>query len=127
MKKELNSKYQQLKDYFLELEEVVIAYSGGVDSTLLLRIAHEVLKDEVIAIIGKSDTMPEREYEDALDMAREIGVEPVVIHTNEVESPEYCSNPVDRCFHCKKTHIWLLYSIHAGESFIASNRWFSCR
>ncbi len=101
----LRSKYNQLQEFFAELEEAVIAFSGGVDSTLLLKVAKDVLDHEVMAIIGKSDTMPEREFEDALLTARLMGIEPVVIQTHEIESPDYCNNPIDRCYHCKK-HIF---------------------
>ncbi|QQS50819.1 MAG: ATP-dependent sacrificial sulfur transferase LarE [Bacteroidota bacterium] len=101
----LKLKYEQLQALFIDLEEAVIAYSGGVDSTLLLKVAKDVLGHEVIAIIGKSDTMPEREFEDALLTARMMGIEPVVIQTKETESPDYCNNPVERCYHCKK-HIF---------------------
>jgi uncharacterized protein len=105
MNKELAFKYSQLVDFITELEEVVVAYSGGVDSTLLLRVAIDTLGEEVIALIGKSETMPVKEFDNAVFTARELGVEPVIIPINETDSLDYCSNSVDRCFFCKK-HIF---------------------
>lgn len=105
MRNDLQLKYTQLKDFFHEHEEVVIAYSGAIENVLLLKVAKDEISDEVIALMGKTASMPEREFEDALFLARELGVEPVVIKTKEIDSPDYCSNPLDRCYHCKK-HIF---------------------
>ena len=109
MNNTLHTKYNLLKTYLNELEEVVIAYSGGVDSTLLLKVAVDELKDEVIAVLAKSESMPREVFMEAIFTARKIGVEPTVIRTREIEIPEYCSNPVDRCYHCKK-HIFGSFS-----------------
>lgn len=105
MDRSLQKKYQKLREFLLELEEVVIAYSGGVDSTLLLKVSKDELGDEAIALIGKSEAMPEKEFEDALFTARTLGVEPVIINTHETDQPDYCENPVNRCYICKR-HIF---------------------
>jgi uncharacterized protein len=102
MKKELEKKYSGLKQYLNNLGKVVIAYSGGVDSALLLKVAADELGEDAIALIGKSESMPEAEFKEAISIAKEIGIEPVVVKTNEIESPVYYSNPVERCYHCKK-------------------------
>ena len=109
MNSSIETKYNLLKAYFNELEEVVIAYSGGVDSTLLLKVAFDELGDEVIAVLAKSETMPAAEFADAIKVARKIGVEPNIIYTRELEIPEYFSNPENRCYHCKK-HIFGVFN-----------------
>lgn len=105
MEDQLKLKYDKLKSILSDLQEVVVAYSGGVDSTLLLKVAHDTLGEKVIAIIGKSLSMPDKEFNEGLQIANQIGVNPIVIETNELALPVYIRNPVDRCYHCKK-HIF---------------------
>lgn len=102
MNKVLRNKYNLLKDYLKNLEEIVVAFSGGVDSTLLLKVAKDITDIRVYAIIGKSPSTPKTEFQQALTLAREIGIEPIVLETNEINSPDYCSNSLERCYHCKK-------------------------
>lgn len=85
-----------------ELEKLVIAFSGGVDSSFLLKIAHDVLKDGVIAVTATSSTYPEREYKEAIDFAKELGVEHIVINSEELDIPGFSENPHNRCYFCKK-------------------------
>ena len=103
MQKELKAKYNKLKNYLSTLDEIVIAYSGGVDSTLLLKVARDIELLRVYAIIGKTSSTPADEFTSALTTARQIGIEPVVLETEEMNSPEFCSNSLDRCYHCKKS------------------------
>ena len=105
MNKVLEEKYKLLREYLFDLEEVVIAYSGGVDSTFLLKVSVDVLEDEVIAVLAKSEAMSRTEFIEAIMTARKIGVEPTVIRTGETEIPEYLSNSENRCYNCKK-HIF---------------------
>jgi len=102
MEKPLKKKLANLKQLIQNLQSVMVAYSGGVDSTLLLGIAREVLKDKVKAIIARSLLHPAREYESAQRIAREIGVPCFTIHTEELKIPEFIQNHPDRCYHCKK-------------------------
>ncbi len=102
MDKNVYEKYLQLKTLLACYQEVVVAYSGGVDSTLLLKVAFDALGKNVKAVIGKSESMPTHEFEAAVNIARTIGIDPIVLEANEVCSPIYKSNPVDRCYHCKK-------------------------
>ncbi len=98
---ELEKKYSNLKELIAGLKQVVVAYSGGVDSTFLLKVALDQLNENVTAIMGKSVSMPEKEFEEAVALARGLGIEPVVIRTDEINLPDYYTNPTDRCYHCK--------------------------
>jgi uncharacterized protein len=80
---------------------VVVAYSGGVDSSLVLRVAHEVLGERALGVIGRSDSYATRELELALAQARTFGARVEVVPTGELADPAFRSNPADRCYHCK--------------------------
>ena len=82
--------------------KVLVAFSGGVDSTFLLKVAQDVLGDEVLAVIASSETYPQREREEALKLAAELNVRYKVIETHELENPDFASNPPQRCYYCKK-------------------------
>ena len=83
------------------MERVVIAYSGGVDSTFLVKIAYDVLGDRAVAVTADSPTYPEEEFETARELARQIGVRHEVIVSEELKDPNFAKNPADRCYHCK--------------------------
>ncbi len=80
---------------------VVVAYSGGVDSSLLLRVAHEALGDRARGVIGRSDSYAKRELELALAQAASFGAEVEIVTTGELADPDFRSNPANRCYHCK--------------------------
>lgn len=80
---------------------VVVAYSGGVDSSLLLRVAHEVMGERARGVIGRSDSYARRELELAMAQARSFGAEVEVVTTGELADPNFRSNPANRCYHCK--------------------------
>lgn len=99
---EINSKYETLKEIIRPLRKIVVAFSGGVDSTLLLKICVDILgRENVLAFIGTSPVHPERETQDAVNIARQLGVEYVVVSTSEMENANFTSNPRDRCYYCK--------------------------
>lgn len=98
---DLEDKYQNLVSMLKELSTVSVAFSGGVDSSLLLRIAYDCLQDNCIALIGKSPSFPAHELEQAESLAQEIGVAHEVVPTSEMQSPDYLENSPDRCFHCR--------------------------
>ncbi|MBU3145045.1 ATP-dependent sacrificial sulfur transferase LarE [Clostridium sp. CF012] len=99
---ELDLKFQKLKDSLRELGSVAIAYSGGVDSTFLLKVAADVLGNSVIAITAKSSTYPEREFKEAVKYIEGIGAKHIVIISEELEIEGFAKNPVNRCYFCKK-------------------------
>ncbi len=102
MRRELEQKYQDLKRILAEAGGMVVAYSGGVDSTLLLRAAAEVLGERALAITAISQTYPAEEVEQAVRLAKQLGARHRLIHTSELETEEFAANPPDRCFHCKR-------------------------
>ena len=80
---------------------LLIAYSGGVDSTCLLAYAHRTLGDQMLGVIADSPSLPRQSLADALALARQLGAPVEVIHTQEMENPDYASNPLNRCYFCK--------------------------
>jgi uncharacterized protein len=98
---ELNDKYINLQLILHGLESVVIGYSGGVDSTLLLKVAVDTLGDYALAVIGKSETYPIREYEEAENLAKSFGAKYEIVYTEETDDLKFKENPPDRCYYCK--------------------------
>ncbi|HAA30725.1 MAG TPA: ATP-dependent sacrificial sulfur transferase LarE [Cyanobacteria bacterium UBA8553] len=97
----LQQKLKQLKTIFAEMERALIAYSGGIDSTLVAKIACDVLGDRSLAITAVSPSLLPEELEDARIQAAAIGITHEVIETHEMDNPNYTSNPVNRCYFCK--------------------------
>lgn len=97
----LEQKLEQLKTIFAKMEQALIAYSGGVDSTLVAKIAYDVLGDRVLAITAKSPSLLPEELEDACIQAATIGIPHEVVETHEMDNPNYTSNPINRCYFCK--------------------------
>lgn len=95
------AKLVRLRDALARLGSVVIAYSGGVDSSVLLRVAHEVLGSRALGVIGRSDSYASRELQLALDQAAGFGAAVEVVTTGELSNPDFRSNPIHRCYHCK--------------------------
>lgn len=98
----MNRKLQRLKEIVAEIESALIAYSGGLDSTFLLKVAHDVLADKVMAVTASSLTYPSAEMEWAKKMAERLRVRHLIITTDELSNPDFINNPLDRCYWCKK-------------------------
>lgn len=96
----LNQKFADLLAYLRRKEQAVLAFSGGVDSSFLLKAMH-LCGMKAVAVTGVSETMPRKDLLDATAFARETGIEHIVIHTGELANDLFASNPPDRCFYCK--------------------------
>jgi uncharacterized protein len=97
----LIDKEHLLKSNLESMGSVLIAFSGGVDSMLVLAVAHAVLGKNVLAVTAQSPSLPNRELSATVDLAGQIGVEHLIIQTDEMSSPDYKKNPIDRCYYCK--------------------------
>ena len=98
-----NGKLKKLESIIKKTGSVVVAYSGGLDSTFLLKTAIDTLgKDNVLAVTARSETYPESEYNEAVRAAKRIGARHVTIQTRELSIKNFRSNPVNRCYYCKR-------------------------
>lgn len=98
----LNEKYNQLQQLLTNYESVAVAFSGGVDSTFLLKVACDTLgTDKVVALTATSPTYPTFEFEESRKLAAQIGVKQLDFESNELEIPGFAENPPRRCYHCK--------------------------
>ena len=99
---DIEDKLRRLQDHLKKMESAVVAFSGGVDSTFLLKIAHDLLGDRVVAITARSASFPERELKEAGAFAEQIGVKHVFIDSEELDIEGFADNPVNRCYLCKR-------------------------
>jgi len=113
--KEVQAKYKRLKGIIKEMGSVLVAFSGGVDSSFLLKTAHEVLGDEVFAVIASSETYPEKEKEEAIKIAQCLNVRYKIIRTLELENPDFVNNSPQRCYFCKRVLFSRLKEIAEDE------------
>lgn len=97
----MSEKYDALVSYIIDLESVVVAYSGGVDSTFLLAVATKAIGDKAVGVIGRSPSYAQREQAEAVTLAKQMGARIHLIDTNEMEHEAYNTNPPTRCFACK--------------------------
>ena len=97
----LLQKLEQLTTLFSEMENALIAYSGGIDSTLVAKIAVDVLGDRAIAVTAESPSLLPEDLEDARIQAAVIGIAHKIVQTHEMDNPNYSSNPINRCYFCK--------------------------
>jgi pyridinium-3,5-biscarboxylic acid mononucleotide sulfurtransferase len=94
-------KLAQIRNLFIEMESALIAYSGGIDSTLVAKIAYDILGVRALAVTAKSPSLLPEELEDAISQAATIGIAHQVVETHEMDNPNYASNPINRCYFCK--------------------------
>ena len=99
---ELQEKLTKLEDYIRGLGSLAVGFSGGVDSTLLLTVAHDVLGDKAIAVTSIVASMPEREKSEASEFCNSRGIRQIEARVNPLELEEFRHNHADRCYHCKR-------------------------
>jgi pyridinium-3,5-biscarboxylic acid mononucleotide sulfurtransferase len=95
------AKLDQLRALFATMEHALIAYSGGIDSTLVTKVAYDVLADRALAITAESPSLLPEDLEDARIQAAQIGIRHQIVQTHEMDNPNYTTNPVNRCYFCK--------------------------
>jgi len=98
----LEKKFQRLKDIIKALDSVILAYSGGVDSSFLLAVCSRVLNKKALAVTSASSSLPRRELKEARILAKKLRAHHLIIETDELRSKDYINNPPDRCYYCKK-------------------------
>jgi pyridinium-3,5-biscarboxylic acid mononucleotide sulfurtransferase len=119
--RQLSSKLKSLEKILSDMQSVLIAYSGGTDSTFLLKIATTVLGDKAIAVTASSETYTPQELREAKKNAEAIGAQHIIVHTDELNDPNFSSNPPERCYYCKKelfTKLKVLLARHGLNSII---------
>jgi uncharacterized protein len=113
LRKATSAKLAKLQKILKSMNRVLIAFSGGVDSTLLVKTAADVLGKNVLAVIASSETYPAQEIRQAKKIAERLGVLHKTIHTHEIKNPDFVKNPPLRCYHCKQELFSRLKSLAA--------------
>ena len=114
---QLQQKLDRLRALLSDMGSVLVAYSGGIDSTFVLKIAHEQLREKAVGMTAVSPTFPAIELDAAKQVAQEIGARHEIVQTDQLEIPEFVSNDAARCFHCKTDLYQLLESFRqTGEA-----------
>ena len=115
MNETIQQKLTALRACLEEMGSAVVAYSGGVDSSLLLKVAHDTLGDQAMAAMVASPSQPERERAEAVALAEDIGASVVILQGHELEDPNYRANTPQRCYFCKGHYCDLLVDYAEGQ------------
>ena len=115
---DIRQKYNSLQEILKELDKVIVAYSGGVDSTFLLKAAVDVLGAEnVRPCIAKGPSLPQSQYTMAIETAKKIGIEVRTVEPDELSDEKFAANRPDRCFHCKSNLFEVLKDVAQENNF----------
>ncbi len=112
---ELKEKIEQIKEAMKAKQSMLIAFSGGVDSSVVAALAFQALGEKVLAVTADSETLPPFELENAIEVARKIGIAHRIVRFSELESEEFKQNPPDRCYYCKKGLLQVLSQVAREE------------
>ncbi|MFQ5963755.1 MAG: ATP-dependent sacrificial sulfur transferase LarE [Candidatus Scalinduaceae bacterium] len=114
----IEEKLSKVREIVKDMKSVVVAFSGGVDSTLVAKVCYEVLKDNSLAVTARSETYPDFEFEESKKLAKEIGINHLVINTSELAIEGFASNPPNRCYYCKTELFEKLKDIAKQHGFL---------
>lgn len=106
---ELDEKVTAMRSSLADRDGVVIAFSGGVDSSVVAAVAYEALGEEAVACTAKSETLPSAELDDARAIVEEIGIRHEIVEFSELENPEFVQNDGERCYHCRSMRLSRMY------------------
>ena len=112
-------KLERLRALLRETDGIAVAFSSGVDSTFLLKVAHEELGERVIAVTARSHSFPKREQDEAAAFCAREGIRQVVVDSEELAIPGFCQNPTNRCYLCKKELFTKILEIARAEGLSA--------
>ena len=113
----LQQKFKKLTSILTDMESVVVAFSGGVDSSLLLKAAHTALGNKTVAAVGVSETYKPEELSAAENIAASLGVKLIKVYTDEFSDPNFVENPPERCYYCKKSLFSKLLELKVALNF----------
>jgi len=114
---ETQERYDRLRLILSDMGDAMVGFSGGVDSTLLVKVAYDMLGDRTLAVTALSPSLPARELQEIRSLAKTIGVRHRELQSNEMANPHYAANPTDRCYFCKSELFGRMEALAAAEGF----------